>query len=122
VAYSTVKDRTTGAHQHVSARQRLILPAAEGVMLEWMEQGSASGTTFDHRTVRNCASELGNRRAGKNWSYRFIKRNPQVVIAKPAKLDPKRANNFNEAVVTDFYDKFQHINDEVWRYSTRAHL
>jgi len=76
-----------------------------------LEQGSASGTPFDHRAVRDCASELGNRRAGKNWSYRFTKRNPQVVTAKSAKLDPKRANNFNEAVVTDFYDKLQYIND-----------
>jgi hypothetical protein len=79
-------------------------------MLQWLEQDSASGTPFDHRAVRDCASELGNRRAGKNWSYRFTKRNPQVVTVKPAKLDPKRAYNFNEAVVADFYDKLQYIN------------
>ena len=46
------------------------------------------------------------------WSYRIVTHNPQLVTAKPSKLDAKRANNFNEAVVSHFFDKLEHIYDE----------
>ena len=77
-----------------------------------MEQSAASGMPFDHRAVRDHASDLANCRLGKNWSYRLVSRNPQLVTAKPSKLDPKRANNFNEVVVDDFFDKLEHIFDK----------
>ncbi len=34
------------------------------------------------------------------------------MTAKPMKLDPKRADHFNKTVVTDYFGKWQALNDE----------
>lgn len=58
------------------------------------------------------ASDIAGRYLGKNWSRRFKKRNPQVITAKPAKLDLKQAKNFNKTIVNDYFDKWEELNEQ----------
>jgi hypothetical protein len=53
---------------------------------------------FDHRALRNYASDISSTRASRNWPIRFAKLYPELVAVKPVKLDPQRAKNFNEAL------------------------
>ena len=61
---------------------------------------------------RTNASDIAGRYLGKNWSRRFKKRNLQVITAKPAKLDLKRAKNFNKTIVNDYFDKWEELNEQ----------
>src|SRR5258705_11857966 len=86
-----------------------------------MEQHGSSGAPLDHRALRTYASDIAQQCAGKNWSCHFHKRHPETVTAKPAKLDPKRAKNFNEAVVADFFQKLEDL-DKKYNGLPPAHL
>jgi hypothetical protein len=39
----------------------------------------------------------------------MIKRHPDIVLAKPAKLNLKQAKNFNKTIVSDFFKKVKTI-------------
>jgi len=41
---------------------------------------------------------------GKNWIRRFLSRHAEIIVAKPRGLDPKRAQNFNKATITEYFD------------------
>jgi len=41
---------------------------------------------------------------GKNWVRRFLSRHAEIIVAKPRGLDPKRAQNFNKATITEYFD------------------
>jgi len=40
----------------------------------------------------------------------FVDRNPWILTAKPGWLDPKHANNFNKAVISDYFDKLEALH------------
>ncbi|KIL58603.1 hypothetical protein M378DRAFT_86304 [Amanita muscaria Koide BX008] len=62
--------------------------------------------------VRSNASDIAGRYLGKNWPRRFKKRHPQVITARPAKLDPKRAKHFNKTIINDYFDKWEELNEQ----------
>jgi len=47
---------------------------------------------------------------GKNWVRRFISRHPDILVAKPRGLDPKRAQNFNKATIMEYFDMRAALN------------
>lgn len=112
VAFSTLRDRISNTHKsykaHVESLQALKRPE-EATLLDHIAQ---SGMPMDHRMVRANASDIAGRYLGKNWSRRFKKRNPQVITARPAKLDPKRAKNFNKTIINDYFDKWEELNEQ----------
>lgn len=94
----------------IYAERRPLIPAVqEDVMVEWLGHKSEMGTPMDLREIRNHASSIAGRRVGKKWARRFLKRHPQVITARPSKLDPKRAQNFNKATISDFFDKYESL-------------
>ena len=98
--------------QEAAEDTRLLDPQQEAVLIDWIAKGAASGTPLDHCAVRSYASELAGRRAGKRWTERFMRRHPELVLAKPIKLDPSRTKNFNEAVTADFFEKYKKLDDQ----------
>ncbi|KAG5633355.1 hypothetical protein H0H81_008494, partial [Sphagnurus paluster] len=42
---------------------------------------------------------------GKTWHLKFEQHHPELIKARPTKLDAKRAENFNEATIKDHFDK-----------------
>ena len=115
VAFSTLRDRISNTHKsykaHVESLQALKRPE-EATLLDHIAQAAQSGMPMDHRMVRANASDIAGRYLGKNWSRRFKKRNPQVITARPAKLDPKRAKNFNKTIINDYFDKWEELNEQ----------
>ena len=37
-------------------------------------------------------------------------RHPELRALKPSKLDPKRAKHFNEAIISDYFDKLEELH------------
>ena len=75
-----------------------------------MEQHDWSGAPLDHRALQMYASDIAHQCAGKNWSHHFCKYHPEIVTAKPVKLDPKCAKN--EAVVADLFQKLKDLDEK----------
>ncbi|TFK16388.1 hypothetical protein FA15DRAFT_563246, partial [Coprinopsis marcescibilis] len=114
VSYSTLRERINGkhrAHAEVAAQRRLLDPEQEQVLKDWAEQKAENGTPMDKRDLRGYASLISGQRAGKCFADRLISRNPTLVTAKPAKLDPKRVKNFNKTVVSEYFSMVQFLYD-----------
>ncbi|KAJ8586728.1 hypothetical protein M405DRAFT_907688, partial [Rhizopogon salebrosus TDB-379] len=47
-----------------------------------------------------------------NWVRRFISRHPDILVAEPRGLDPKRAQNLNKATVTEYFDMCAALNQK----------
>ena len=60
--------------------------------------------------LRSEASFISGKDIGGRWHRKFERRHPDLQAAKPAKLDPKRAKNFNEAVINDYFDKLETLH------------
>ena len=70
------------------------------------------GLPFSAEDLRNYAAAISGKDVGKQWHKKFLKRNPQVCAMKPAKLDPKRAKNFNETIINDYFDKIEGLHEK----------
>jgi hypothetical protein len=92
--------------------RRLVDQNTERVLLDWVGHKAEMGLPMDYREIRSHASTLAGRIVGKKWVARFMKRHPETIAAKPSKLDPKRAQNFNKTTVYDFFDKLQSLHSE----------
>ena len=56
------------------------------------------------------ASAIYGKPVGEAWYDRFLQHHPEIIAAKAAKLDLKCANNFNAAVISDYFDKLEALN------------
>jgi hypothetical protein len=68
------------------------------------------GFPYSAEDLRTHASTISGKDVGGRWHKKFLKRNPQVKAMKPARLDPKRAKNFNEAVINDYFDQLEELH------------
>ena len=112
---STLRDRMNDRHKpykvHMNSLQA-VEPTEESVLIQWIKQSAESGTPMDHQPIRARASDIAGSSLEKCWKTRFKKRHPELVTSKPAKLDPKRAKNFNETIVKDYFDKWEALKTE----------
>ena len=116
VARSTLSDRAKGCHtswkQSSQARQTLT-PEEEQTLLEWCRQRAQEGRPWIPQELRAHAHAISGKTIGQKWNYKFERRHPELRTARPAKLDPKRAKNFNKPIVYDFFDKYEGIHTKV---------
>ena len=68
------------------------------------------GLPFSAGDLRTNAAEISGKEVSSRWHKKFLKRHPEVGAMKPAKLDPKRAKNFNEAIINDYFDKLDALH------------
>lgn len=115
IPYTTLRNRYHGiaqpakeAHEH----ERLLDPAQEQVMVDWMRFLGFIGQPICRATVRPKLFELCGRLPGKTWVWRFVNRHPELKLRKGSGLDPKRAQAFNFPVVNDHFKKLQKVLTE----------
>ena len=73
---------------------------------------SDSATPLHPRTLRGRVLEMVGVYPGKQWVRHFISRHPDILMAKPRGLDPKRAQNFNKATITEYFDMRVALNSK----------
>ncbi|KAF8980264.1 hypothetical protein BDQ17DRAFT_1337831 [Cyathus striatus] len=100
------------SYKDAATNHRLLNPSEEQAFLDWIKNDAESGQPWDNCTLCDRATDLAGRRAGKCFASRLISRHPELVPANPSKLDPKRAKNFNETVVSDFFNKLNSIYEQ----------
>jgi len=65
----------TGKHQphaKVADQRRLLDPQQERAILDWAAQKADCGTPMDKRDIRNIASDIAGKRAGKCFAGRLV--------------------------------------------------
>jgi len=65
------------------------------------------GTPYSIKDLRAEAAQMAGREPGKNWHTRFLKKFPDLQSLKGTTLDPKRAKNFNQTVINDYFDQME---------------
>jgi len=67
------------------------------------------GIPFAISDLKVEASVVSRKPVGKLWVKQFLMQHPELRASKGTKLDPKRAKNFNETVISDYFDKLESL-------------
>lgn len=115
VAKSTLSDRAKGRHisfeKASQARQTLTLEE-EQTLLDWCRQRAQEFRPWLPQELRAHARAISGKEIGIKWNLKFERRHPELLTARPAKLDPKRAKYFNKVIVHDFFDQYEGLHSE----------
>ena len=68
------------------------------------------GLPWSVKELEAVAGAILQKKIGKNWYKGFVERNSRILTAKPGRLDPKRAKNFNKTVINDYFDKVEALH------------
>ena len=82
----------------------------EKTLVDWIKLQGEMGLPFSRKDIEAEASAICGKTVGKTWYERFLPRHPEIIAAKAARLDLKRASNFNAAVISDYFDKLEALN------------
>jgi len=79
-------------------------------LFQWASHRAEMGMPFSVRDLRAEAAVIAGREPGKRWHKKFFEQFPELRPLKATKLDPKRAKNFNETVIQDYFDQMEHLH------------
>ena len=114
LAPSTLNDRGKGRHasrREASAKRQLLTPDQEQTLVDWVKHQGSMGLPFSKKELEARASRSAGRTVGVSWYKNFMKRHrDEISAAKGARLDPKRAKNFNKTVINDYFDRLEALH------------
>lgn len=106
VPYHTLRRRVLHLNQSsfvVNRRQRLLTEAKEDALVDWLMFHGHCGHAVNKRTIKPMVHALCGRIPSPKWLRGFMVRHPEIKLARPSGLDPKRAQAFNFTVVTEHF-------------------
>jgi hypothetical protein len=106
--YKTFYNRLTGraqTAQEAHTHEQAIPPVAEQVLADWTVFLGLTGHAQSKANIVWKAEELTSRKLGKHWLARFLKRHPEIRLARPTGLDPKQVQAFNYTTMSDHFNK-----------------
>jgi Tc5 transposase DNA-binding domain/helix-turn-helix, Psq domain len=127
VPYGTLRRRyqeETKPHADAHKNQQLLSMAQEETLCEWIKFMGIVGHPLTKAalrikvaaislTLREEAKATGKAcLPGKNWTYGFLLRHPDLKLKRPTGLDPRRAQNFNPTVVKTHFQKLRKLIEE----------
>jgi len=115
LSLSTLTDRAKGRHQSrriAAVKRQLLTPEQEVVLVQWTAQRAAMGIPSSKPDIMKHATTISGKKVGKTWLENFLNRNPDLSLAKPSRLDPKRAKNFNPTVINHYFDQLEELHAE----------
>ena len=93
-----------------NAMQQNLTKEEEEILKAWITQHASMGTPYERQDLIIDASAICGKVLGRRWYRCFMKRHPDLQLAKPVRLDPKRAKNFNKAIIDDYFDKLEEFH------------
>ena len=123
VNYSTLRRRIEKIHQPHSVAhesQCYLTVGQEASLIDFAIYNASTGHPNGVNTIRYTAQAIAkkDKAPSKKWVRNFRKRHPDIVSAKPAPLDPKRAKAFNRTIVENHFEllrKFMEERGIEWR-------
>ena len=111
----TLRNRWLGLHesaqkaheqsQHLSAEE-------ERALCDWVQHRSDIARPLNKRTLLRKVERIIGIRPSKQWYKKFLKRHPDILrLGKPSGLDPKRAQCFNRAAISEHFVQLQTVLD-----------
>lgn len=102
------KGRHTSFEKASQARQTLT-PEEEQTLLDWCRQRAQESRPWSPQELRAHARAISGKEVGKKRNLKFECCHPELLTARPAKLDLKRAKKFNKV---DFFDQYEGLHAE----------
>jgi hypothetical protein len=113
VSRTTLSDRFHGKHKARDGNRQLLLTTSqETVLVDWCEHQSKTAVPLNPGDLRSIAYSISGTLPGKTWHRRFERRHPELKLSIPSSLDPKRAQNFNKAAISHYFELCQKIKDD----------
>jgi len=109
----TLLDRAKGRHESIkaaSSKRRLLTPEQSKTLFQWASHRAEMAMPYSIRDLRAEAAAMAGREPGKRWHNKFFKQFPELQPSRATKLDPKRAKNFNEAIIRDYFNKMEDLH------------
>jgi hypothetical protein len=108
-------NRFNGLHQpaqfaHIN--QMLLTAEQERALVEWVVLLSEAANPANKRSLRKMATSLCGKRPGSSWVRTFSTRHPEIKLARPSGLDPKRGQAFNRPVVERYFKLLSDLIDK----------
>lgn len=106
VPYSTLRRRILGLNQSsfkANQPNQLLSDAEEITVVDWLIFLGNSGHAVSKRTLRPIVEAICGALPSYKWASRFMVRHPEIKLARPSGLDPKRAQAFNFTAVTEHF-------------------
>jgi hypothetical protein len=97
-----------GAFAHL----QLLQPTEEQVVMDWIGHCAVIGRPLHVSDMKSAAHDVSGWVPGKNWHEKVSKQHLEMVSSRPARLDPKRAANFNEPTIKDYFGKLGEVLNE----------
>ncbi|KAG1836965.1 hypothetical protein F4604DRAFT_1601997, partial [Suillus subluteus] len=91
----------------------LLNESQEKVLVDWCHHNSDSATPLHPHKLCAQIFKMVKAYPGKNWVCRFLSHHMDILVAKPRGLDPKCAQNFNKATITEYFDMCKTLDNEL---------
>jgi len=82
------------------------------MLVDWIKHLSSMGQPLSKRTIRTKAELLCGKKPGPWWIIGFLRWHPDIVLGKPAGLDPQHCQSFNKTVVEHHFKLLQQVVEE----------
>jgi hypothetical protein len=109
----TLLDCAKGRHESTPvafSKRCLLTPEQSNTLIEWASHRAEMGIPASIQDLRAEAGAMAGREPGKQWHKKFLQRFPELQLSRAMKLDPKRAKNFNETVIKNYFDQLEHLH------------
>ena len=80
--------------------RQILTPTQEVVLKDWVGHHAVTAKPFDSINIWRIAYDMMGVVPSKNWHQHFENRHPEIASSKPSNLDPKCAQNFNQANIS----------------------
>ncbi|GBE87152.1 hypothetical protein SCP_1003990 [Sparassis crispa] len=112
--YTTIwrwlNNKTRPQYEAHQAKQ-LLNHAQERTLVAWTKWLGFTGQPVMRETISPKVKALCGKDPNPKWIERFLMRNPDCTMGRPADLDPKRASAFNYTTVNHHFEELQKTID-----------
>ena len=118
IPFTTLRDRLRGQQHHFEALQLLCVREEEAIF-RFCETLDDRGNPVTIKILKQFAQSLlpGQQRVGKDWTTRFLKRNPALAAKFSYRLDRQRINA-NNPILKDYLCKVNNPPSQVYPQSS----
>jgi len=116
IPYGTLWDQLRGAQPRGAEhdKEQLLTPEEEKSIIRFCETLDDLGHPLQGKMVKECVLSLlpshRLQQPGKHWMTRFLNRHPAITTKFRQRLDRKRADANDPAILRDFFCKVYHFS------------
>lgn len=126
---ATLGHRMKGRPAYAGNSLRLLTESQERALSNWAQEVWAQGFPLDCKLIKARASLIANRRVGRNWVTRFLKRHAELARVKSRLLETQRGKANNVEAILHWFGLFHEtmqkhklLPENVWNMDEKGFM